>query len=81
MLPKKKRNEIQKQSVNNFLEHVAPGQGNSLRNMLCPEKNTTIDGPPEIEKLYHAFVSSSSNNEKCAILSLVLNSCSKTEIM
>ena len=77
----KKVNEIQKQSVNKLLEHVAPGQGNLLENMLFPEKNTTIDVPPEIENLYHAFVSSSSNNEKCAILSLVQNSYSKTEIM
>ena len=49
--------------------------------MLFPEKNTTFDVPPEIEKLYHAFASSSSNNEKCAILSPVPNSSSKIEIM
>ena len=41
------------------------------------KKNTAIDVPPEIEKLYHTFVSSSSNNGKCAILSLVPNSYSK----
>ena len=75
----KKVNETQKQSVNKLLEHVAPGQGN----LLFPEKNTTINVPLEIEHLYHAFVSSSSNNnnEKCAILSLVQNSYSKREIM
>ena len=49
--------------------------------MLFPEKNTTIDVPVEIEKLYHAFVSSSTNNEKCAILSLVPNSYNKKEII
>ena len=49
--------------------------------MLFPEKNTTSDVHPETEKLYHAFVSSNSNNEKCVILSFVPNSYSKTEIM
>ena len=42
--------------------------------MLFPEKNTTSDVHPETEKLYHAFVSSNSNNEKCVILSFVPNS-------
>ena len=49
--------------------------------MFFPEKNTTSDVHPETEKLYHAFVSSNSNNEKCVILSFVPNSYSKTEIM
>ena len=39
------------------------------------------DVPPEIEKFYHAFVSSSSNNEKCTILFVIPNSYSKAEIM
>ena len=47
---RKKVNEIQKQSVNKLVEHVAPGQGNLLKNILFPEKNTTIDVPSEIEK-------------------------------
>ena len=78
---RKKVNEIKKQSVNKLPEHDAPGQGNPLKNMLLAEKNTAIDVPPEIEKLYPAFVSSSSNNEKCAILSLLPNSYSTTEII
>ena len=78
---RKKLNKKQKQSVNKLMEHVAPGQGNLFKKMLFPEKNAAIDVPPEIEKLSHAFVSSSSNNEKCPILSLVSNSYSKTEIM
>ena len=65
---------------NEFLEHVAPRQGNSLKNMLFPDKNTVIDVPPEIEKLYQVFFSSSSNNGKCAILSLVPNLYSKEVI-
>ena len=65
---------------NELLEHVAPRQGNSLKNMLFPDKNTAIDVPPEIEKLYQAFFSSSSNNGKCAILSLVPNLYSKEVI-
>ena len=64
------------------MEHVAPGQGNLFKKMLFPEKNAAVDEKLwEIEKLSHAFVSSSSNNEKCPILSLVSNSYSKTEIM
>ena len=51
-VPKKKSNEIQKLSVNKLLGHVVPGQGNSLKNLLFPDKNT-IDVPPEIEK--HLF--------------------------
>ena len=62
---------MQKQSVNKLLEHIAPCQGNSLKICCFLKKNTVIDVPPEIEKLYHAFVLSSRNNEKCAILSLI----------
>ena len=71
---------MQKQSVNKLLEHVMVKE---IRSKICCflKKNTRIDVQPEIEKLYHAFVSSSSDNEKCAILSLIPNSCSKTEIM
>ena len=66
---------------NELLEHVAPRQGNSLKNMLFPDKNTAIDVPPEIEKLYQALFSSSSNKDKCAILSLVPNLYSKEVIV
>ena len=77
---RKKVNAMQKQAVIKLLEHVAPGQGNLLKNILFTVKNATIDVPPEIEKLYHAFVSSSSGNEKCVILSIIPNSYSKREI-
>ena len=66
---------------NELLEHVAPRQGNSLKNMLFPDKNIAIDVPPEIEKLYQALFSSSSNKDKCAILSLVPNLYSKEVIV
>ena len=48
---RKKVNAMQKQAVIKLLEHVAPGQGNLLKNILFPKKNATIDVLPEIEKL------------------------------
>ena len=79
-LYKEKVNEIQKESIKKVMEHVAPGQGDSLQKLLFPEKDVVDDIPLEIKNL-HVFNASNNNNEKCAILSLIPHSYSKSEIM
>ena len=63
------------------MKHVAPGQGNSLQKLLFPEKDVTDNIPIEIKNLHDAFNASNNSNEKCAILSLIPHSYSKSEIM
>ena len=80
-LYKEKVNEIQKESIKKVMEHVAPGQGDSLQKLLFPEKDVVDDIPLEIKNLHDVFNASNNNNEKCAILSLIPHSYSKSEIM
>ena len=76
----KKVNKIQKDSIKKVMEHVAPGQGNSLQKLLFPEKDVADNNiPSEIKNLYDAFNASSNKNERCAILSLIPYSYSKSD--
>ena len=63
------------------MEHVAPGQGDSLQKLLFSGKYIVDDIPLEIKNFHDKFNSSNNNNKKCAILSLIAHSYSKSEIM
>ena len=53
----------------------------TLQKLLFPVKDVVDDIPLEIKNLHDAFNASNNNNEKCAILSLIPHSYSKSEVM
>ena len=53
----------------------------SLQKLLFPKKDVVVDIPLEIKNLHDAFNTSKNNNEKCAMLSLIPHSYSKSEII